>query len=82
MRIGGDFGGIILIVMAGILVAGAITSVLGFLSKKLLRNSKGGQKVMNMIMALIWLATLVIIALDLLNIAPIIRNILFSLLGK
>lgn len=80
IRLSGDVGGIVIVVLAAILAASVITAVLEWIKKAFMANSPGGKKVMSALYWLVWLAALVLIVLDLTNVAPIIRNLLFTIL--
>ena len=82
IRISGDFGGMVVVALAGILAASLITGVLEWIKKAFMANSPGGQKVMSTLYWVIWLAAIALIVLDLTGVAPIIRNVLFSLMGE
>lgn len=81
IRISGDLGGILIVIMAGLLSAGVITGILGFFTKRLLADNTAGNRVMNVIMAIIWIAAIALIVLDVLNIFPLIRTLLFTVLA-
>lgn len=79
IRISGDFGGVVIIILFAMLVAGVVTWVLEFVKKQLPSGSTAS-KVLSGVIWVIWLAAIALVVLDLTGVAPIIRNVLFSLL--
>lgn len=79
IRISGDFGGVVIIILFAMLVAGVVTWVLEFIKKQLPAGS-AASKVLSVLIWVIWLAAIALVVLDITDVAPIIRNVLFSLL--
>lgn len=80
IRLSGEFGGIVMVIMAGIGAAGIISGILNFLKNNIFKENKGVQKLLTIISTLVWLAAAALVILDLTNVYPLIRYILFQLL--
>lgn len=80
LRISGDFGGMVIVVIAGVLAASLISGILEFIKNRILKNSAMGKKIIGALIALVWVAAIVLVALDIFNIAPFIRDILFAII--
>jgi hypothetical protein len=80
IRVSDDVGGIIIMVLFALVLTGIVVWILDFL-KKYLFKGEGAKKVFSWITGLLFAATIVFIVLDLIDIFPLYRNILFAILG-
>lgn len=82
IRVGPEFGGVLMVIGAGLIVAAIIAGILNFIKDTVFRGKERPRKVLSVISAIVWILSIGIIILDLTGIMPIIRNILFILLGE
>lgn len=81
IRVSGDAGGALVIIAAAAIVGGILTGGLDFIKKHFIQSDSIVAKAISAINTLIWIALIVLVVLDLTNVYPLIREILFSIMG-
>ncbi len=82
IRVSAELGGVLMVIGAGLIVAAVIVGILNFVKDTLFKNNEKPRKVLSIISTLVWILAVALIILDLTNIFPLIRSILFILLGE
>ena len=78
IRLSGEFGGIVLVVLIGLIFAGLITWMLDLIQKFILKGN--GKKIFWVLHLITWSGMIILLVLDILDVFPLIRYILFSVL--
>ena len=81
IRLSGEVGGMVIVVIAGVIAASIIDGILSFIEKHVVKDNEGGKKTFSLIRKVNWIFFIVFIILDLTNIFPLIRTILFAILS-
>ena len=80
IRVDAGTGGVLIVVLVGLAVAAIITGIIEFIGKHV-GDAESNKKIISIIDTIIWLGMIVIICLDIFNVFPIIRTVLFAILG-
>ncbi|BEO89703.1 hypothetical protein [Fusobacterium animalis] len=81
IRLSGEVGGIVIVVIAGVIAASIIDGILSFIEKYVIKNNEGGRKFISLLKKVNWIFFIILIILDLTSIFPLIRTILFAILS-
>lgn len=81
IRLSGEVGGMVIVVIAGVIAASIIDGILSFIEKHVIKDNEGGKKMFFLIRKVNWIFFIIFIILDLTNIFPLIRTILFAILS-
>ena len=81
IRLSGEIGGMVIVVIAGVIAASIIDGILSFIEKHVVKDNEGGKKMFSFLRKVNWIFFIVFIILDLTSIFPLIRFILFSILS-
>ena len=82
IRLSGEVGGMVIVVIAGVIAASTIDGILSFIEKHVVKDNEGGKKMFSLIRKVNWIFFILFIVLDLTNIFPLIRTILFAILSR
>ncbi len=82
IRVNAELGGVLMVIGAGLLVAAIIAGILNFVKDTLFKNNEKPRKVLSIISTLVWISAVALIILDLTSVFPLIRSILFTLIGE
>ena len=80
IRLSGEVGGMVIVVIAGVIVASIIDGILSFIEKHVVNDNEGGKKMFSLLRKVNWIFFILLIVLDLTSIFPLIRTILFAIL--
>lgn len=81
IRLSGEIGGMVIVVIAGVIAASIIDGILSFIEKHVIKDNEGGKKLFSFLRKVNWIFFIIFIILDLTSIFPLIRFILFSILS-
>ena len=81
IRLSGEIGGMVIVVIAGVIAASIIDGILSFIEKYVVKDNEGGKKIFSLLRQINWIFFILLIILDLTSIFPLIRFILFSILS-
>ena len=85
IRLSGEVGGMVIVVIAGVIAgviaASIIDGILSFIEKHVVKDNEGGKKMFSLIRKVNWIFFILFIVLDLTNVFPLIRTILFAILS-
>ncbi|WP_294728767.1 hypothetical protein [Fusobacterium nucleatum] len=81
IRLSGEIGGMVIVVIAGVIAASIIDGILSFIEKYVVKDNEGGKKIFSLLRKINWIFFILLIILDLTSIFPLIRFILFSILS-
>ena len=81
IRLSGEIGGMVIVVIAGVIAASIIDGILSFIEKHVIKDNEGGKKLFSFLRKVKWIFFIIFIILDLTSIFPLIRFILFSILS-
>ena len=81
IRLSGEVGGMVIVVIAGVIAASIIDGILSFIEKHVVKDNEGGKNMFSLIRKVNWIFFIIFIILDLTNIFPLIRTILFAILS-
>ncbi len=81
IRLSGEVGGMVIVVIAGVIAASIIDGILSFIEKYVVKDNEGGKKIFSLLRKINWIFFILLIILDLTSIFPLIRFILFSILS-
>ena len=81
IRLSGEVGGMVIVVIAGVIAASIIDGILSFIEKHVIKDNEGGKKLFSFLRKVNWIFFIIFIILDLTSIFPLIRFILFSILS-
>ena len=81
IRLSGEVGGMVIVVIAGVIAASIIDGILSFIEKHVIKDNEGAKKMFSLIRKVNWIFFIIFIILDLTNIFPLIRTILFAILS-
>ena len=81
IRLSGEVGGMVIVVIAGVIAASIIDGILSFIEKHVVKDNEGGKKIFSLLRKINWIFFILLIILDLTSIFPLIRFILFSILS-
>ena len=81
IRLSGEIGGMVIVVIAGVIAASIIDGILSFIEKHVIKDNEGDKKLFSFLRKVNWIFFIIFIILDLTNIFPLIRFILFSILS-
>lgn len=81
IRLSGEVGGMVIVVIAGVIAASIIDGILSFIEKHVVKDNEGCKKMFSLIRKINWIFFIIFIILDLTNIFPLIRTILFAILS-
>ncbi|WP_338950463.1 hypothetical protein KSU05_04685 [Fusobacterium nucleatum] len=81
IRLSGEIGGMVIVVIAGVIAASIIDGILSFIEKHVVKDNEGGKKIFSLLRKINWIFFILLIILDLTSIFPLIRFILFSILS-
>ena len=81
IRLSGEIGGMVIVIFTGIIAAAIIDGILSFIEKHVVKDNEGGKKMFSLIRKVNWIFFIIFIILDLTNIFPLIRTILFAILS-
>ena len=81
IRLSGEIGGMVIVVIAGVIAASIIDAILSFIEKYVVKDNEGGKKIFSLLRKINWIFFILLIILDLTSIFPLIRFILFSILS-
>ena len=81
IRLSGEVGGIVIVVIAGVIAASIIDGILSFIEKYVIKNNEGGRKFISLLKKVNCIFFIILIILDLTSIFPLIRTILFAILS-
>ena len=82
IRLSGEVGGMVIVIFTGIIAAAIIDGILSFIEKHVVKDNEGGKKTFSLIRKVNWIFFILFIVLDLTNIFPLIRTILFAILSR
>ena len=82
IRLSGEVGGTVIVVIAGVIAASIIDGILSFIEKYVVKDNEGGKKMFFLIRKVTWIFFILFIVLDLTNVFPLIRTILFAILSR
>ena len=80
IRLSGEIGGMVIVVIAGVIAASIIDSILSFIEKHVVKDNEGAKKLFSLLRKVNWIFFILLIVLDLTSIFPLIRTILFVIL--
>ena len=81
IRLSGEIGGMVIVVIAGVIAASIIDGIMSFIEKYVVKDNEGGKKIFSLLRKINWIFFILLIILDLTSIFPLIRFILFSILS-
>ena len=81
IRLSGEVGGMVIVIFTGIIAAAIIDGILSFIEKHAVKDNEGGKKMFSLIRKVNWIFFILFIILDLTNVFPLIRIILFAILS-
>ena len=81
IRLSGEIGGMVIVVIAGVIAASIIDGILSFIEKYVVKDNEGGKKIFSLLRKINWIFFILLIILDLTSIFPLIRTILFAILS-
>lgn len=81
IRLSGEIGGMVIVVIAGVIAASIIDGILSFIEKYVVKDNEGDKKLFSFLRKVNWIFFIIFIILDLTNIFPLIRTILFAILS-
>ena len=81
IRLSGEIGGMVIVVIADVIAASIIDGILSFIEKHVVKDNEGGKKIFSLLRKINWIFFILLIILDLTSIFPLIRFILFSILS-
>ena len=81
IRLSGEIGGMVIVVIAGVIAASIIDGILSFIEKHVVKDNEGGKKIFSLLRKINWIFFILLIILDLTSVFPLIRFILFSILS-
>ena len=81
IRLSGEIGGMVIVVIAGVIAASIIDGILSFIEQHVVKDNEGGKKMFSLIRKVNWIFFILFIILDLTNVFPLIRIILFAILS-
>jgi len=81
IRLSGEVGGMVIVIFTGIIAAAIIDGILSFIEKHAVKDNEGGKKMFSLIRKVNWIFFILFIVLDLTNVFPLIRTILFAILS-
>ena len=81
IKLSGEIGGMVIVVIAGVIAASIIDGILSFIEKHVVKDNEGDKKMFSLIRKVNWIFFIIFIILDLTNIFPLIRTILFAILS-
>ena len=81
IRLSGEIGGMVIVVIAGVIAASIIDGILSFIEEHVIKDNEGGKKLFSFLRKINWIFFILLIILDLTSIFPLIRFILFSILS-
>ena len=81
IRLSGEIGGMVIVVIAGVIAASIIDGILSFIEKYVVKDNEGGKKIFSLLRKINWIFFIIFIILDLTSIFPLIRTILFAILS-
>ena len=81
IRLSGEVGGMVIVIFTGIIAAAIIDGILSFIEKHAVKDNEGGKKMFSLIRKVNWIFFILFIILDLTNVFPLIRTILFAILS-
>ena len=81
IRLSGEVGGMVIVVIAGVIAASIIDGIPSFIEKYVIKDNEGGKKLFSFLRKVNWIFFIIFIILDLTNIFPLIRTILFAILS-
>ena len=81
IRLSGEIGGMVIVVIAGVIAASIIDGILSFIEKHVVKDSEGSKKFFSFLKKINWIFFILLIILDLTSIFPLIRTILFAILS-
>jgi len=82
IRLSGEVGGMVIVIFTGIIAAAIIDGILSFIEKHVVKDNEGGKKTFSLIRKVNWIFFILFIVLDLTNVFPLIRTILFAILSR
>lgn len=82
IRLSGEVGGMVLVVFTGVILASIIDGILSFIEKHIVKDNEGGKKMFSLLRKVNWIFFIVFIVLDLTNIFPLIRTILYAIFSR
>ena len=81
IRLSGEVGGMVIVVIAGVIAASIIDGILSFIEKHVIKDNEWDKKLFSFLRKVNWIFFIIFIILDLTNIFPLIRTILFAILS-
>ena len=81
IRLSGEVGGMVIVVIAGVIAASIIDGILSFIEKHVVKDNEGDKKLFSLLRKVNWIFFILFIVLDLTNVFPLIRTILFAILS-
>lgn len=81
IRLSGEIGGMVIVVIAGVIAASIIDGILSFIEKHVVKDNEGDKKLFSLLRKVNWIFFILFIVLDLTNVFPLIRTILFAILS-
>ena len=81
IRLSGAVGGVVLIVITGVILASIVDGILSFIEKYVVKEDESGKKFISLLKKINWVFFILFIILDLTNVFPLIRTILFAILS-
>ena len=81
IRLSGEVGGMVIVVIAGVIAASIIDGILSFIEKHVIKDNEGDKKLFSFLRKVNWIFFIIFIILDLTNVFPLIRTILFAILS-
>lgn len=82
IRLSGAVGGVVLIVITGVILASIVDGILSFIEKHVVKEDEGGKKLISLLNKINWGFFILMIVLDLTDIFPLIRTLLFALFAR
>ena len=82
IRLSGEVGGMVIVVIAGVIAASIIDGILSFIEKHVIKDNEGDKKLFSFLRKVNWIFFILFIVLDLTNVFPLIRTILFAILSR
>ena len=81
IRLSGEVGWMFIVVIAGVIAASIIDGILSFIEKHVVKDNEGDKKLFSLLRKVNWIFFILFIVLDLTNVFPLIRTILFAILS-
>lgn len=82
IRLSGAVGGVVLVVITGVILASIVDGILSFIEKYVVKEDEGGKKFISLLKKINWGFFILFIILDLIEVFPLFRTILFALFSR